>query len=144
MTGRDLDSLWKEFGIWNFTQVSSFSSRDSSHATSDTIHLRSGELHNTHDLFLREYHNWLPMMQVKNLVDTAHKNPLRFCLHDYITWVSCVPNEKNLPPIDGFQRSSDSSLPEFATWEDRWSNRKLFSNRSHPLAEGQVLKSIGM
>jgi len=56
---------------------------------------------------------------------------------------TCV-SQKTLPPIDGFQRSSsDSSLPEFATWDDRKNNRKLFSNRSHPLAEDQVLKSTG-
>ena len=71
-------------------------------------------------------------------------NPYRHGRHYYITRVSCVPNEKNLPPIDGFQRSSDSSLPEFATWDDRKNNRKLFSNRSHPLAEGQILESTGM
>jgi len=96
----------------------------------------------------RQYHDWLPMMQVNNLGPpgmgpSGGKSPLRFGRHDYITGVSCVPNEKNLPPIDGFQRSSDSSLPEFATWEDREDNRKLYSNRSHPLAEGQVLKSTG-
>ena len=143
MTGRALDSLWKVFGIPKTNQVSSYSSGDSSHVISDTIHLRSGA---RHTLFTHKYHDWLPMMQVDNLVDRAQaqQNPLRFGRHYYITGVSCVPNEKNLPPIDGFQRSSDSSLPEFATWEDRKNYRKLFSNRSHPLAEGQVLKSIGM
>ena len=109
------------------------------------IRLRSGS---ARTLF-RQYHDWLPMMQVNNLGPpgmgpSGGKSPLRFGRHDYITGVSCVPNEKNLPPIDGFQRSSDSSLPEFATWEDREDNRKLYSNRSHPLAEGQVLKSTGM
>ena len=83
------------------------------------------------------------MMQVNNL-DPEHKNPVRFGRHYYITGVSCVPNKKKLPPIDGFQRSSDSSLPEFATWDDRKNNRKLFSNRSHPLADGQMLKGTGI
>ena len=92
----------------------------------------------------RQYHNWLPMMQVNNLMDPEHKNPVRDGRHYYITKVSCVPNEKKLPPINGFQRSSDSDLPDFATWDDRENSRKLFSNRSHPLAEGQVLKSTGM
>ena len=146
MTGRALDSLWKVFGIPKTNQVSSYSSGDSSHVISDTIHLRSGA---RHTLFTHKYHDWLPMMQVNNLGPpgmgpSGGKSPLRFGRHDYITGVSCVPNEKNLPPIDGFQRSSDSSLPEFATWEDREDNRKLYSNRSHPLAEGQVLKSTGM
>ena len=144
MTGRALDSLWKEFGIPKITQVSSYSSKDSSHVISNTIRLR---LDSARTLF-RQYHDWLPMMQVNNLGPpgmgpSGGKSPLRFGRHDYITRVSCVPNEKNLPPIDGFQRSSDSSLPEFATWEDREDNRKLYSNRSHPLAEGQVLKSTG-
>ena len=89
------------------------------------------------------YHDWLPIMQGSNLL-SRHRNPVRFGRHYYITKVSCV-SQKTLPPIDGFQRSSsDSSLPEFATWDDRRNNRKLFSNRSHPLAEDQVLKSTGM
>ena len=89
------------------------------------------------------YHDWLPIMQGSNLL-SRHRNPVRFGRHYYITKVSCV-SQKTLPPIDGFQRSSsDSSLPEFATWDDRKNNRKLFSNRSHPLAEDQVLKSTGM
>jgi len=92
--------------------------------------------------YLSGYQDWLPIMQVNNLIP-EHKTPVRHGRHYYITRVSCVPNEKNLPPIDGFQRSSESSLPEFATWDDRKNNRKLFSNRSHPLAEGQMLKSIG-
>ena len=90
------------------------------------------------------YHDWLPIMQGSNLL-SRHRNPVRFGRHYYITKVSCVSPQKPLPPIDGFQRSSsDSSLPEFATWDDRKNGRKLFSNRSHPLAEGQVLKSTGI
>ena len=96
---------------------------------------------------LAQYHDWLPMMQMDNSrsrYSLEQWNDFRHGRHYYITRVSCVPNEKKLPPIDGFQRSSNSSLPEFATWDDMWNNRKLFSNRSHPLAEGQVLKSTGM
>merc|ERR1719209_878760 len=84
------------------------------------------------------------MMQVDILnLDARNRNAIRYGRHYYITKVSCVPNEKKLPPIDGFQRSSNSSLPEFATWDDRDKNRRLFSNRSHPLTEGQVLMSTG-
>ena len=84
------------------------------------------------------------MMQVDILnLEAENRNAIRFGRHYYITKVTCVPNEKKLPPIDGFQRSSNSSLPEFATWDDRDKNRRLFSNRSHPLTEGQVLMSTG-
>jgi len=96
--------------------------------------------------FAWSYHEWLPTMQMDNSKSRwslENGNPYRHGRHYYITRVSCVPNAKNLPPIDGFQRSSNSSLPEFATWDDRKNGRKLFSNRSHPLAEGQVLKSTG-
>ena len=96
---------------------------------------------------LAQYHDWLPMMQMDNSRSRyflEQWNDFRHGRHYYITRVSCVPNEKKLPPIDGFQRSSNSSLPEFATWDDMWNNRKLFSNRSHPLAEGQILESTGM
>merc|ERR1719180_636015 len=106
-------------------------------------HSGSGRGPGGHALF-RKYHDWLPMMQVNNLMEPEHKNPVRDGRHYYITKVSCVPNEKKLGPINGFQRPpSESDLPEFATWEDKENNRKLYSNRSHPLAEGQVLKSTG-
>ena len=131
-TGKGHASMWKDCGSLNIIQVSSSSVHHCEHHPDD--------YHKGWD-----YHDWLPMMQVNDMFPQIRGySVLDVGRHYYITSVSCVPNGKNLPPIDGFQRSSNASLPEFATWEDFQNKRKLFSNRSHPLAEGQVLKSTGM
>ena len=151
MTGRSLGRLWKGSGTpkKNWAKVEQVFPLPP-HSPCDKHHPDAPDASGRVMSWSWSYHDWLPIMQGSNLLSRhgwmgGHRNPFRFGRHYYITKVSCVSPQKPLPPIDGFQRSSsDSSLPEFATWDDRKNNRKLFSNRSHPLAEDQVLKSTGM